>query len=225
MRGAQPGLDAALDQHEGGAGGAHRRRGAFFFSPETFLLVGVFRRVLSSFLLSTFCPSPPLPPFLFLFSTPPLSPRQVVAEAPLYGFEQEYTMLTNTGNVYGWPQGGYPAPQGPFYCGVGSTSVYGRPLAEAHMVSGGGRGRGRGEREGAQGVQLLSFPLSFLFHSLIDDASCGPRNPKKPGKTKIINRMRASRPASSSPASTPRSCPASGSSRSGPSARSRSATR
>lgn len=57
----------------------------------------------------------------------------VVAEAPLYGFEQEYTMLTNSGNVYGWPQGGYPAPQGPFYCGVGSTSVYGRPLAEAHM--------------------------------------------------------------------------------------------
>lgn len=43
-------------------------------------------------------------------------------------------MLTNSGNVYGWPQGGYPAPQGPFYCGVGSTSVYGRPLAEAHMV-------------------------------------------------------------------------------------------
>ena len=36
---------------------------------------------------------------------------------------------------YGWPQGGvhYPAPQGPFYCGVGAESVYGRPLAEAHM--------------------------------------------------------------------------------------------
>ena len=36
----------------------------------------------------------------------------VVSEAPMYGFEQEYTMLTNSGNVYGWPQGGYPAPQG-----------------------------------------------------------------------------------------------------------------
>ena len=57
----------------------------------------------------------------------------VKAEAPLYGFEQEYTMLTPAGGVYGWPSGGYPAPQGPFYCGVGSTSVYGRPLAEAHM--------------------------------------------------------------------------------------------
>ncbi len=30
-------------------------------------------------------------------------------------------------------QGGYPAPQGPFYCGVGAESVYGRPLAEEHM--------------------------------------------------------------------------------------------
>eukprot|EP01026_Neomeris_dumetosa_P058854 TRINITY_DN5492_c0_g1_i4.p1 TRINITY_DN5492_c0_g1~~TRINITY_DN5492_c0_g1_i4.p1 ORF type:complete len:279 (-),score=29.57 TRINITY_DN5492_c0_g1_i4:78-842(-) len=57
----------------------------------------------------------------------------VEAEAPLYGFEQEYTMLTKGGQVYGWPQGGYPAPQGPFYCGVGSESVYGRDLAEAHL--------------------------------------------------------------------------------------------
>ena len=46
---------------------------------------------------------------------------------------QEYTMLNKGGQVYGWPVGGYPAPQGPFYCGVGSESVYGRSLAEAHM--------------------------------------------------------------------------------------------
>ena len=38
-----------------------------------------------------------------------------------------------TGQVFGWPAGGYPSPQGPFYCGVGSESVYGRNLAEAHM--------------------------------------------------------------------------------------------
>ena len=42
-------------------------------------------------------------------------------------------MLEKGGNVHGWPMGGFPAPQGPFYCGVGSESVYGRPLAEAHM--------------------------------------------------------------------------------------------
>ena len=53
---------------------------------------------------------------------------------PWYGFEQEYTMMQSSGRVYGWPEGhGYPAPQGPFYCGVGSEAVYGRPLAEAHM--------------------------------------------------------------------------------------------
>lgn len=52
--------------------------------------------------------------------------------------------------VYGWPAGGFPAPQGPFYCGVGSESVYGRNLAEAHMDAcikvcvGGGRGEGGG---------------------------------------------------------------------------------
>jgi glutamine synthetase len=47
---------------------------------------------------------------------------------------QEYTMLkANSGNVLGWPEGGFPAPQGPFYCGVGVNSVFGRPLAEAHM--------------------------------------------------------------------------------------------
>jgi len=57
----------------------------------------------------------------------------IEAEEPLYGFEQEYTMLKKDGTVYGWPSGGYPAPQGPFYCAVGSESVYGRELAEAHM--------------------------------------------------------------------------------------------
>lgn len=50
----------------------------------------------------------------------------------LFGFEQEYTMMDGD-QVYGWPKNGYPAPQGPFYCGVGDESTYGRPLAEDHL--------------------------------------------------------------------------------------------
>jgi glutamine synthetase len=58
---------------------------------------------------------------------------EILAEEPLFGFEQEYTMMKGD-RVYGWPQKvGYPAPQGPFYCGVGCESVYGRALADAHL--------------------------------------------------------------------------------------------
>lgn len=63
-----------------------------------------------------------------------LSP-EVLAEETLFGFEQEWTMWTKQGNVYGWPEGGYPHPQGPFYCGVGAESVYGRDLVEEHMLA------------------------------------------------------------------------------------------
>lgn len=69
-----------------------------------------------------------------LLCTATVCTAQVEKEAPLFGFEQEYTMLQKgSGMVLGWPEGGYPAPQGPFYCGVGANSVFGRPLAEAHM--------------------------------------------------------------------------------------------
>lgn len=48
------------------------------------------------------------------------------------GFEQEYTLF-HKNRPLGWPEEGYPAPQGPFYCGVGSKNVYGRDLVEEHM--------------------------------------------------------------------------------------------
>lgn len=51
---------------------------------------------------------------------------------PLIGFEQEYTLFSGL-TPLGWPSDGYPAPQGPFYCGVGSGKVYGRDLVETHM--------------------------------------------------------------------------------------------
>jgi len=48
------------------------------------------------------------------------------------GIEQEYTLFKG-GRPLGWPEGGYPAPQGPFYCGVGADEVFGRPLVEKHL--------------------------------------------------------------------------------------------
>ena len=41
-----------------------------------------------------------------------------------FGIEQEYTLFEGR-NPLGWPEGGYPAPQGPFYCGVGADEVFG----------------------------------------------------------------------------------------------------
>ena len=52
-------------------------------------------------------------------------------EDPWFGVEQEYTLFRKR-TPMGWPSGGYPAPQGPFYCGVGADEVFGRELVEKH---------------------------------------------------------------------------------------------
>lgn len=49
-----------------------------------------------------------------------------------FGWEQEYTMFRGT-RPLGWPEQGYPAPQGPFYCGVGADEVFGRNIVEEHL--------------------------------------------------------------------------------------------
>lgn len=50
---------------------------------------------------------------------------------PWFGLEQEYTFFKN-GEPYGFEKG-KPAPQGPYYCGVGAYEAIGRPIVERHM--------------------------------------------------------------------------------------------
>ncbi|KAI9797569.1 MAG: glutamate--ammonia ligase [Candelina submexicana] len=61
--------------------------------------------------------------------------RQMEANAShhvWFGLEQEYTLLDEYDWPYGWPKGGFPGPQGPYYCGVGTGKVYCRDIVEAH---------------------------------------------------------------------------------------------
>ena len=52
-------------------------------------------------------------------------------QEPLFGLEQEYTFYKN-GRPYGFPESGFPAPQGGYYCGVGADEIFGRDVVEAH---------------------------------------------------------------------------------------------
>lgn len=56
-------------------------------------------------------------------------------EKPIVGFEQEYVIKNIGGNLIGWPDNGFPAAQGPFYCSVGGDVAYGRKVAELHRLA------------------------------------------------------------------------------------------
>jgi glutamine synthetase len=51
-----------------------------------------------------------------------------------FGFEQEYFLWDpETNRPLGFPAGGYPGPQGPYYCSVGAKNAYGRDIVEEHL--------------------------------------------------------------------------------------------
>jgi len=55
---------------------------------------------------------------------------------PWYGIEQEYFIMNpTTGKPLGFPENGFPSPQGQYYCSVGATNTFGREIAEEHLIA------------------------------------------------------------------------------------------
>ena len=58
--------------------------------------------------------------------------EQYASHEPWFGIEQEYTFFDGI-KPLGWPDNGFPAPQGGYYCGVGADEVFGREIVEMHL--------------------------------------------------------------------------------------------
>ena len=50
-----------------------------------------------------------------------------------FGYEQEYTFVQDDKRPLGFPENGYPPPQGMYYCSVGHSNVTGREIVEEHL--------------------------------------------------------------------------------------------
>lgn len=51
---------------------------------------------------------------------------------PWFGIEQEYNLFTMKKWPVGWPEGGFPGPQGPYYCSAGAENCFARGVVEDH---------------------------------------------------------------------------------------------
>ncbi|GAB3204757.1 glutamine synthetase [Marinactinospora thermotolerans] len=58
--------------------------------------------------------------------------ERFAGQEPIFGIEQEYTFFAGA-RPLGFPEGGFPAPQGGYYCGVGADEIFGREIVEKHL--------------------------------------------------------------------------------------------
>ena len=100
--------------------------------------------------------------------------EKYAAQEPLFGIEQEYTFFQGT-RPLGFPDDGFPAPQGGYYCGVGADEIFGRPIVEKHLENclAAGLAISRHQRRGhARPVGVPGRPARARWRS---PTSCGSR--------------------------------------------------